>query len=127
MTKIFSRFSVREYLLTFALVAVGVVSFLSVSAQDAPVTETVVQESDGGMELQGFRGTGVVNPGCFDNYQTWHKSYSYKSNANWNLTIFNTELRRNWGTFKTKGNFLDLNGDGLVDYFYKSRKSNSSN
>ena len=73
------------------------------------------------MELQVIRESGAVNPSCLDNYTTWHKSYTYKPNANWNTTMF---LSDQYITGTMNGSFLDVNGDGLVDYLYHESANN---
>lgn len=64
--------------------------------------------------------------GCTDGFKSWKQSSSLNSNAPWNLLFMK---RRFYGNgfvepdFENE-HFIDLNGDGLVDYLF-SRKQNS--
>jgi len=61
--------------------------------------------------------SGVKNPACTDNYQTWSSSTVYNQNANWSVGY----MRYLPGT--TGVIFQDINGDGLPDYIYHNKGS----
>lgn len=65
--------------------------------------------------------------GCFYNYQSWTSSSTYDNTNNWDLKFIPSisfERAPNYPEYAedTKANyieqFLDINGDGLVDYLY---------
>lgn len=65
-----------------------------------------------------------VNPDCTDNYDTWNNSTTYNENYPWSLDFISS------GNFpanpKRIEQFIDLNGDGLLDYMmFEGMKYNS--
>lgn len=78
----------------------------------------------GGMAINSVLPSGVPNPTCIDNYESWSHSNDYLANADWNLDFipriqyFSTAN----DTTYTNEQFVDLNGDGLSDYIYKYRR-----
>ncbi|WP_408030158.1 hypothetical protein [Tenacibaculum xiamenense] len=80
--------------------------------------EEVVVEGAEGTSLQ--NATGVVDPGCMDNYHEWPRSTTRKESASWSLNNF--PVLGNTQRADVKNQFLDINGDGLVDYFYFDRR-----
>ncbi|MCC6643176.1 hypothetical protein IT411_00320 [Candidatus Peregrinibacteria bacterium] len=70
--------------------------------------------------------SGAANPICYDNYQSWNSSTTYKTDADWS-TWFASSQFPNSGTSKITNNFeRDINGDGLPDYMYVYHIYNSS-
>ncbi len=63
--------------------------------------------------------------GCAINneYKLWTSSYYRKESSDWNISMFPSTKKIPGGCHKE--NFLDLNGDGLVDYFYRYRYESS--
>jgi hypothetical protein len=79
----------------------------------------------------------LLNTGrCFDPYQSWSNSSTYKSTADWNMRFMPNALPYHhpgpYGgktpvigtTSRLFEQFIDLNGDGLVDYIYSYRSQN---
>jgi hypothetical protein len=67
-------------------------------------------------ELQ-IMNSGVSNPMCLDNYDSWPISNTFNPNAAWSIHGF-----WSWGNSNYAPHFenmTDLNGDGLVDYIYR--------
>ena len=65
--------------------------------------------------------TEYTNGDCFTGYESWPKSGKYKHGGLWNMDLLlppstgSNYLPNHYG-------FLDLNGDGLQDYYYKTRE-----
>lgn len=104
MNRIFKT-KTAKYATIVSLVLIGSVSiYLSVKAN--PV----------------YFSANIPNPTCLDNYESWTHSQQYNPNNNWNLdflpfeTNFSADSQHN--PDRRREQFIDLNSDGLVDYFY---------
>ncbi len=113
--KVFHR-RLQVWLTLFCVLTafVGLFIFIGSTRAEGEAVDASVQES--GMEMQmltALQPNGVVNPNCLDNYENWPSSQHKKNNANWDLDFLiptqpNLELNQ----------FMDVNGDGLLDYLY---------
>jgi len=126
-------------LLTITIFALGAGLVSSVSAQESSTENVLIQKLDalveqlsklvtnkqesskalaeGGIEQMQFA-SGVVNPSCLDNYETWPTSTTLKQDADWSVAKFAT--LNNTGLPLIR--FTDVNGDGLVDYLYHNAR-----
>ncbi|MBN2086859.1 hypothetical protein JW758_00785 [Candidatus Peregrinibacteria bacterium] len=65
--------------------------------------------------------SGSIKPSCMDNYESWTHSNTFEEDAPWNLDfIARGEIIGSMDNNVTE-QFLDLNGDGLMDYIYDLR------
>ena len=62
---------------------------------------------------------------CVDNYTVWPTSNTKKANVDWNLEFIPFENYYDQGG-KRREQFLDLNGDGVLDYLYAHKYNNSA-
>lgn len=70
--------------------------------------------------------SGVANPICYDNYQSWNSSTTYKTDADWSIWFTSSAFPTS-GFSKITNNFeRDINGDGLPDYMYSYHYYNST-
>lgn len=74
----------------------------------------------------------VPNPTCFDNYESWTSSDTFKADAPWSTAFMATHpMNPNSGN-TSYGDYYyfdfntDLNGDGLPDYIYAYHNYSSS-
>lgn len=72
-----------------------------------------------------FFESNVPNPTCFDNFGNWPHSNNYTAAGQWNPSFVPMEsygFVSGNGTIdnsaKRREQFIDLNGDGLLDYLY---------
>lgn len=66
-------------------------------------------------------GGATYNPSCLDNYGTWPQSDTRNTGAPWSLgdfTIFPAGTFVNFPRDYGLRQFIDLNGDGLLDFVY---------
>lgn len=57
-------------------------------------------------------------PGCLDNYEAWPTSNKPKQGQIWDLSVFNQQPAYHQNVVEQ---FIDMNGDGLLDYIYMDR------
>lgn len=103
-----------------ALVSVFV--FVGSSRAEGGVVNDVVQE--GGMEMHyvaGVQSKEIANPTCLDNYESWQNSSYEKVNVDWNTNFL--VPYSSGGIFTPLQQFIDINGDGLLDYLYVNNQS----
>ena len=79
--------------------------------------EDVVAEAVEGTNLQAYTNDNVEDPTCFDNYQSWPRSTTKNTSAHWNMNKF-PAIGASTSRPKTYEQFLDVNGDGLVDHLF---------
>lgn len=61
----------------------------------------------------------VINPDCLDGFLSWPKSQVRKNNADWDTLLIPKPDYAHY-TLEPR-QFLDLNGDGLIDYLYQKK------
>jgi hypothetical protein len=120
----------QVWLVLFCLLTafVGLFVFVGSSrAEGEAVTENMsLQES--GMEIQiigGYQPNSIANPTCLDNYESWPSSSHEKNNVSWS-TDFMPPISTQYsvGTMDYQ-QFMDINGDGLLDYIYVFNKGDT--
>lgn len=117
------------------VVVIGVVFAFNgkkiVEAVYSPVPENLLEEAYGG------DGT-IISPlysSCLDGYKLWQKSDKIKTNVKWASSFMVSYIHPKSTTNSTgttpaetaKEYLMDLNGDGLVDYFYSAHGFGSKN
>lgn len=75
--------------------------------------------------------TVLYNPSCLDNYEDWPQSDTKNEDAAWSLgdiPLFPAGISDTWVFDDAMRQFIDLNGDGLLDFLYylKYRESTHS-
>lgn len=81
----------------------------------------VETEGASGTTLQTIYGSGMNNPSCLDNYESWPTSTTRRTDADWNVANLPQVSYGNYSEYKQQ--FLDINGDGLTDYLHMEKKS----
>ncbi len=62
------------------------------------------------------------NPTCLENWDTWPNSFNKKEDTNWAMDKF---VGGFYNSYTATTQFLDINGDGLLDYMYFKTYSDS--
>lgn len=112
---------------TFAQAVEGTALETQISNLVSTLEKVFLQEEKSGagaVVINAVIPSGVPNPTCIDNYQSWSHSNTYLVDADWNLDFIpriQYSSTANDATY-TNEQFVDLNGDGLSDYIYKYRK-----
>lgn len=73
-----------------------------------------------------------ANPTCYDNYQSWTNSTTFKADAPWSTAfvsgMFGSTTGSTYGTNWVANNFeRDINGDGLNDYVFVKHQNTYAN
>ena len=102
---------------------------IKVQDRIASALEKLVEEDSGSVDPDvGTKAyainNSVPNPTCLDNYASWNHSGTFDPDAEWNLDFMPKESYSNGDTDDEfiDEQFVDLNGDGLADYFYRFSK-----
>lgn len=66
-----------------------------------------------------YTASGTDVPGCLDNYNTLPSSTTFNYSAPWSTVNFYNGSNSTAGYQEKINNFVDINGDGLNDYFYR--------
>lgn len=111
---------VQMWLMLFCILTavVSVFVFVGSSRAEGEAVESGVELQDG-MEMQyvaGIQPKEIENPTCLDNYESWPSSSREKQNAKWS-TDFLVPITIGQGAQDIQ-QFMDINGDGLLDYLY---------
>ncbi|MCX6784417.1 MAG: hypothetical protein NTV81_00580 [Candidatus Komeilibacteria bacterium] len=136
MKKVFSSCSI--VLFTFGVLAL-IFGFINFSkASEAVPNQGVNRWADGGGAVINNFGEDAVNPTCTDNWRSWQNSDEFNPNAEWNLAKLPVPpvgwMNRdddNYHTYfardRVVSQFMDINGDGLQDYLYSFRLTDTPN
>ncbi len=114
MNKSFLRLSVLLPVIFFSITGMLVISVFG------GVEESVQASENSGAELS-FYASGAENPSCLDNWENWNHSLVRNENAAWSFKDFPTATSSSLAEASKIQQFVDVNGDGLVDYVYAKR------
>jgi hypothetical protein len=126
------------FLLSISTLLIGFGAVSTTSAQEISTENVLLQKLDALVEqlanlarntqtsstettgIQMQYASGVSNPTCLDNYQSWPNSLVRKTGVAWDPT--NLPVPEYPHYTQIHRSFLDLNGDGLVDYIHHDGK-----
>jgi len=133
--KNFLRHPLWFFSLIISGLAVIAISFYSFSFALEVDPDQGLEEMENPVVLGELR-QDIMAPACLDNYEDWAHSNEYTGENNWSLGFLPFEY---WHVQQMEGGavrpsfdsphprreqFIDFNGDGLLDYFYAFRKGN---
>ncbi|MCF7830824.1 hypothetical protein K9M41_02420 [Candidatus Gracilibacteria bacterium] len=96
--------------------AILAIIFSTFSFAEDVVDPGVIGPED--MEVLGAYPANVPNPDCVDNYESWPNSHEFNAEHIWSLDMIPSSN----GTDHTVKQLIDLNGDGIPDFFYSYKK-----
>lgn len=107
----------------FALLIITAALYMPTQAQWNEEGQFVGDGTEVGTSFKGNEGPAS----CTDGYQNWNHSNVYKSIGSWNL--FFMKRRQSSNQYRQPNfeneRFVDINGDGLTDYLYAYRETNT--